>query len=364
MAVKTVDVRARVQGYLEKVLFKEGMEVKEGEPLFIIDPRIYKAEYDRALANLAQAKAHLTRTDGRLERAKELLPEQAIAQSDYDLAKGDRDEAVGLVEVAEAALHTTKLNLDWTVVTAPISGRISNQRVDPGNLVLADNTLLTTIVSLDPVYVYFDVDERTSLGIRRQISAGKVKSARESEGKVSLALADEGPNFIHAGTIDFIDNAVDPMTGTLRLRGVFPNPQRIILPGNYAKVRTQVGDPHEAIMVAEKALGSDQGERFLYVVKEEERQGESRIPRRIPARGNRGAARRLAGDFPGPQGRRTRGRQRPAKDQTRRHGDAERGENAGLGPNPGSGGSGADQPGRQAAGKRKPEGTTKTHRHQ
>ena len=195
VAVKTVDVRARVQGYLEKVLFKEGMEVKQGEPLFIIDPRIYQADYDRAVANLTQAKAHLTRTEADFKRAKELLPEHAIAQSDYDLAKGDRDEADGLVEVAEAALHTAKLNLDWTVVTAPISGRISNQRVDPGNLVLADNTLLTTIVSLDPMYVYFEVDERTSLRIRRQISAGTVKSARDAKVDVMLGLADEEPNF-------------------------------------------------------------------------------------------------------------------------------------------------------------------------
>ena len=264
-AVKSILVRARVQGYLEVVKFTEGAEVKEGAPLFIIDQRTYQADYDRAKANLNQAKAHLTRTTADFKRALELLPEKAISESDYDLARGDRDEAAAAVEVAEAALHTAKLNLDFTTVTAPISGRISRQLADPGNLILADNTVLTTLVSLEPMYAYFDVDERTMLRIRRLVRAGKVKSAQQSEVKVYLGLSDE-EGYPHEGTINFIDNQVDAMTGTLRLRGVFPNQKRILSPGMFARIKVPIGDPHRAILVSERALGSDQGQKFLYVV--------------------------------------------------------------------------------------------------
>jgi RND family efflux transporter MFP subunit len=264
-AVKGIDVRARVQGYLDKVLFKEGADVKEGDALFIIDPRTYKADYDRAAANLALAKAHLTRTEADFRRAKELLPMKAIAKSDFDLAQGDRDEAAATVEVAEAALHTSKLNLDFTTVTAPIGGRISRQNIDPGNLVLADNTILTTIVSLDPIYAYFDVDERTVLKFRELVREGKVKTARDSVAPVFLGLSNE-EGFPHEGVINFVDNKLDVMTGTLRIRGVFRNPDGTLSPGMFARIRTLIGTPHEAILVSERALGSDQGEKFVYVL--------------------------------------------------------------------------------------------------
>ncbi len=221
VAVKGVDVRARVTGYLEKVLFKEGAEVKEGDRLFVIDPRTYQADYDHALANLAQAKAHLERVTADYKRAQELLPMNAISKSDFDLAKGDHDEGAAAVEVAEAAVQTAKLNLDWTVVTAPISGRISWQRIDPGNLVQADNTILTTIVSLDPVYAYFYVDERSMLRFRRLLRAGKVKSAQEARLPVLLGLLDE-EGYPHKGTIDFVDNAEDQMTRNAANSRPFP----------------------------------------------------------------------------------------------------------------------------------------------
>jgi RND family efflux transporter MFP subunit len=270
-AVKTITIRARVSGYLDKVLFKEGADVKQGDPLFEIDRRTYQADYDRTVANLAQAKAHLVRLEADFKRAASLLPKAAIAQADYDLAAGDRAEAEAAVEVAGAAMHTAKLNLDFTIVTAPISGRISRQLIDPGNLAKADDTPLTTIVSLDPMYAYFDVDERTMLRIRRLIASGEIRSAQDSEIKVYMELADEH-GFPHEGTVNFIDNQVDLLTGTLRLRGLFHNPydsqhrMRILAPGLFARIRVPVGDAHQALLVSERALGSDQGQKFLYVV--------------------------------------------------------------------------------------------------
>ncbi len=268
-SLKTICIRARVSGYLEKVLFKEGAEVCQGDPLFEIDRRTYQADYDRAVANLAQARAHLTHLEANYKRAQNLIATHAIAQADYDQAVGDRDEAEAAVKVADAALNSSRLNLEWTRVTAPISGRISRQLIDPGNLVKADDTALTTIVSLDPMYAYFDIDERTMLQIRRLVRAGKLKSVQAGDAKVLMGLADE-EGFPHVGTINFIDNQVDGPTGTLRFRGVFPNPDRILSPGLFVRIRMPLGDPHPSLLVSERALGSDQGQKFLYVLNDKD----------------------------------------------------------------------------------------------
>jgi RND family efflux transporter MFP subunit len=265
-ALKSVDVRARVTGYLEKVNFREGFDVKEGETLFVIDPRTYQADYERAVANLAQAKAHMVRVEADYRRARTLIQSAAIAQADYDQALGDRDEASAMVGVAQAALNTAKLNLSFTNVTSPISGRISRQNIDPGNMVVADTTILTTVVSQDPIYAYFDVDERATLRFRRLLQAGKVKSAREGKAAVLLGLADEGETYPHEGVINFVDNRLDPSTGTLRLRGVFDNHTGFLAPGMFVRVRVPIGQPHPAILATERAIGSDQGQKFLYVV--------------------------------------------------------------------------------------------------
>jgi RND family efflux transporter MFP subunit len=266
-AIKTVEIRARVTGYLDKVLFTEGAEVKEGDPLFIIDPRTYRADFDRATANLREAKVHLTRLEADYKRAQTLLPSRAIAQEDFDKIEGDRNEAAAAVSVAEATLATARLNLDFTTVHAPISGRISRQLIDPGNLVRADETPLTMLVSQDPIYCYFDVDERTTLRVRRLIETGRVKSARDTSVKVLLQLADEeGDTFPHEGVVNFIDNRLVAETGTLRFRARFDNSKRLLSPGMFARVRIPVGDPHPSILVSERAFGSNQGQKFLYVV--------------------------------------------------------------------------------------------------
>ena len=266
-AMPTIDVRARVSGYLEKVLFKEGFDVKEGDVLFVIDPRTYQADYDSKVANLAQARAHLTHMESNYKRAQNLIAKSAISQADYDLAVGDRDEAEAAVRVAEAAWHTSDLNLQWTRVLAPISGRISRQNIDPGgNMVKADETVLTTIVSLDPIYAYFDVDEASTLRFRRLIEAGKVKSAREAKSPLHLGLADEDDKFPHEGTIDFVDNRLNASTGTLRLRGKFDNHKQFLAPGMFVRIRVPIGPTHPAILATERAIGSDQGQKFLYVL--------------------------------------------------------------------------------------------------
>jgi RND family efflux transporter MFP subunit len=197
------------------------------------------------------------------------LPTKAISQEDYDKAEGDRNEAAAAVGVAEAARDVAQQNLDYTLITATISGRISQQMIDPGNMVKANDTVLTTIVSMDPMYAYFDIDERTLLQIRRLVRAGKVRSAREGGAKVCLGLADEG-GFPHEGTINFIDNRVDIPTGTLRVRGLFPNPNRMLSPGLFVRVQVPIGDPHQSLLVSERALGSDQGQKFLYVLNDKD----------------------------------------------------------------------------------------------
>jgi RND family efflux transporter MFP subunit len=264
-AMASIEVRARVTGYLDKALFKEGFDVKEGETLFEIDPRWFKAELDRAEANVAQAEARVKRLTTEFTRSANLLARGAIPPEEYEKVAGDRAEAVAAVKVAEASRATAELNLGYTKVKAPISGLAGRRMIDPGNLVKADDTKLASIVSLDPIYATFDVDERTLLRIRRLIRDGKVKSAREAEVPVLLALADE-TGFPHAGTINFVDNQVDPATGTLRVRGIFPNPKRLLSPGLFVRVRLPIGAPHEAVVVPEKALGSDQGQKFVYVV--------------------------------------------------------------------------------------------------
>jgi RND family efflux transporter MFP subunit len=267
MARKSVDVRARVNGYLDKVNFADGDEVKEGIVLFEIDSRSYDAEVARTEAALVQAEAHAHRLEADYQRARSLKGRDVLSQAEFDVVAGDYSEAKAAVGIAKANRDLAKLNQGFTHVVSPIEGRISRRMVDPGNLVKTDETLLTNIVTLDPVYVYFDIDERTLLRLRRLVAEGKIQSRSETELKVDLALADE-QGFPHQGTVDFSDNKVDQTTGTLRVRASVPNPKpRVLSPGMFMRVRLPVGKPHMAILVPEKAIGTDQGRKFVYVVK-------------------------------------------------------------------------------------------------
>lgn len=271
-AFRMTEVRARVDGYLDRILFRDGTEVNEGELLFVIDQRPYIAERDRAKAALAQAQARLAVLDANFARATKNYSARTISREEFDKASGDRMEAEASVGVAQANLDLAKLNLSYTEVKALIGGRISRRMVDIGNLVKTDQTMLTTIVALDPIYVYFDIDERTLLRLRRLIEEGKMRSREQGELPVLLALSDE-TDFPHKGVIDFSENALDAGTGTLRVRATVANPKpkpprttRFLSPGMFVRVRLPVGEPHRAILVDEAAIGTDQGRKYVYVV--------------------------------------------------------------------------------------------------
>lgn len=264
-AISTVDIKARVTGYLSKVYFKDGDEVKEGAPLFLIDPRPFQADLDRARAELDEVKAQLNRLDADLARAKLLLPKKAIAQEDYDKIVADRGQAQATIKAREAAITQADLNLHYAAIRAPIAGRISRTLVTEGNLVTANMTSLTTIVSIEPMYAYFDVDEPTVLRVQKQIREGKLESARESKMPVHLGL-DIDSGYPHVGYIDFVENRVDSNTGTLKLRAVFPNKDRVLTPGLHVRIELPLGKPYKALAISDRAIGSSRGEKFVFLV--------------------------------------------------------------------------------------------------
>jgi RND family efflux transporter MFP subunit len=275
-AVKTVQIHARVSGYLDKVLFDDGAEVKTGDVLFQIDPRWFQAEADQAAANVSQYESRIERLNRQVARATPLIESRVKSQEEFDQYTFDHAEAKATFKGMVAAKELAELNLSYTRVVSPIDGRISRRMVDPGNLVRADQTVLTTIVSMDPIYAYFDIDERTVLRLRRLVREGQIKSHSESQITVQVALADED-EFNLSGVVDFVDNQVDPTTGTLRLRAVIPNPQRLLSPGLFVRIRFPVGDPHPALLIPEEALATDQGQRFVYVIGDENRVAYRRV---------------------------------------------------------------------------------------
>lgn len=269
-AVNTVDVRARVSGYLERVEFNDGELVTEDELLAQIDDRSFKAELDRAEASITQFQARFDKLEKQETRAAQLLQSntRAITQEEFDAIVGDKDEAAASKDAAIAAKDIAELNLSYTQVKSPISGRISRRLVDPGNLVTADSTIIATIVTVDPIFVYFDMDERTVLRMKRLLGEGKIRSAREAKLKVQIAMADE-TTFDHVGVIDFVDNQLDPATGTLRFRAEVKNEDRFFSPGMFVRVRFPVGEAQDALLVPEEAVATDQGRRQLFVINDQ-----------------------------------------------------------------------------------------------
>ncbi len=218
---------------------------------------------------MAQFDARVRRLERDYHRAKSLIERGAVGQEEYDRYEADYREAVAGLDVAKANRDLAALNVEYANVSAPVSGRVSRYVVTVGNLIQSGDqnsgTLLTTIVSVDPMYVYFDVDERTVLRIRQLIREGKAASAGQTRWPVALGLAtDEG--FPHQGTINFEDNQVNPKTGTLRVRGVFPNKDEALSPGFFARVRVTIGKAHQAVLVSDRAIDTDQGEKVLYIV--------------------------------------------------------------------------------------------------
>jgi multidrug efflux system membrane fusion protein len=265
---ENVEVRARVNGYLQSIHFKDGQLVKKGDLLFVIDPRPYQAEVDRVTAELQLAQARLELAKSDYARAQTLLQFRAISQEEADTRAATERQAQESVQAARAAVKAARLNVEFTRVTAPITGKISRKLVTEGNLInggSAESTLLTTIVSLDPIYAYFEADERSYLKYMRLAKNGKSPSSGGGRNPVHLALADE-KGFPHGGTIDFIDNRLDSRTGTMTGRAVFPNSDLSLTPGLFGRVRLQGSAPYETLLVPEEAVGSDQSQRFVFVV--------------------------------------------------------------------------------------------------
>ncbi len=270
-AVESVEVRARVSGYLESIHFKEGSVVEEDDLLFVIDPRPLKAELKRLEAEVKQAQADEANALAQFRRAQRLRSSKTISEEEYQIRRTARLTTTADVQSALAALEAAKLNLEFTQVRAPISGRISRHFVTEGNLVhggTGQTTLLTRIVSLDPVHAYFEASERAYLKYVRLSRAGERPSSREVSNPVYLRLSDE-EGFPHRGYMDFVDNLLDPNTGTMTGRAIFPNPERLLTPGLFARVRLPGSGVTEALLIPDEAIGSDQTERYVYVVGED-----------------------------------------------------------------------------------------------
>jgi RND family efflux transporter MFP subunit len=268
-ATETVEIRPRVAGYIQKVNFREGKDVRRGELLFEIDPRPYQATLDKALADLAGAKSREELARLQSKRADELLGAHVISQDDFDQRVNNFHSAQAAVKAAEASVASARLDLGYTRITSPIDGRVSRAEVTLGNLVQgggqAQATLLTTVVNLDPVYVYFDGSEADYLRYTAMARRGERPSSRDYPNPVEMALADE-EGFPHKGHMDFVDNHVNTNTGTIRARAVFPNPDRRLTPGLFARLRLIGSGQYSATLIDDRAVGTDQDKKFVYVV--------------------------------------------------------------------------------------------------
>jgi RND family efflux transporter MFP subunit len=302
-AVPSVQVRARVSGYLDQVLFPPGAEVKKDQKLFKIDPRPYQATLDQAKGQVAANEASLKRYTRDVTRNRPLVRTGAVSPQEFDTMQGNMEQAAGSLVAARANVVSSQLDLTFTDVLSPFDGRVGRNLIDVGNLVTKDQTLLTTVVSEDPMYAYFDVDERTMLRVQKLIREGKFKAARTTkEVPLSIGLANE-QGHPHQGTIDFVDNQVNTSTGTIQVRGSFPNPSsaaplvaasdalalmlphgqpwnalgavaaaeswpgtRLLTPGLFVRVRVPIGDPHKAVLISDRAIGSDQGVKYVFVL--------------------------------------------------------------------------------------------------
>jgi multidrug efflux system membrane fusion protein len=272
-AVQAVDIRPRVTGYLVKIPFKEGSEVKKDDLLFEIDPRPYEAQLHQAEGQVSLNEAQYKLAKTTYDRDLPLLGSGATSRQQLDQEKAAVDEAAARIKAAQSSLEMYRLNLNFTKVTSPIDGQISRYYLTVGNLVNQDQTLLTTVVSLDPIYAYFDMDEPTLLHIRRAINEGKIK--RPQDGRVPVFMGLQGEDgYPHTGTVNFVNNQVNPTTGSISVRGLFPNPRpangaRLLSPGMFVRIRLPIGQPRPALLVIDRAIGSDQGMKFLYTVDSE-----------------------------------------------------------------------------------------------
>ncbi len=261
-AIETVELRPRVSGYVERVAYQEGQEVKKGDLLFVIDQRRYRAELNRAQADLERARSEARLAQSQDARAHTLLEAKAISREEFDTRKAATAQGNAGVRAAEAAVASAQLDLQFTQVRSPIDGRAGRAMVTEGNLAQADSTLLTTLVSQDPMYVYFESDEQSFLRYQELARKGEREN---NKNPVRVGLASE-QGYPHAGTVDFIDNQVDPATGTIRARAVLPNPDRVFTPGLFARVQLEGSAEFKAMLIDDKAVLTDQDRKYVYVL--------------------------------------------------------------------------------------------------
>jgi len=267
-AVETVAVRARVSGFLEKIHFQAGQIVNKGDLLFTIDPRPFVAELDRANAEVKRAEAELVHAEYDLQRVEQYKRDQVAPEKEYRDTVWAKEKAAADVEQTRSQQRLAALNLEWTGVVAPIGGRISRESVTVGNLVHdggASATVLTTIVSLDPIHCYFDVDEKAYLKYARMSTSGERISSRDKPNPVRVALFDED-QFSHEGHMDFVDNTIDQGTGTITGRAVLPNPDDILIPGLFVRLRLIGSGKMPMVFIPDAAITNDQITRLVYVV--------------------------------------------------------------------------------------------------
>lgn len=264
-ATATVELRARVNGYLERVAFEDGATVKEGDLLFVIQQAPFQAIVESAKAQVQKTQAELKLADANLARSEKLFSQKAITDQQFDIQQAERDKAAAEVKAAEAALTQAELNLGFTEIKAPFSGRMGRHLVDVGNIVQAEQTTLAKIEAVDPIYAYFYVSERDLLRFMELRRAGVIPDPSVEPPDLQLSLANEA-GFPHAGKLDYLEWGVDPGTGTLLRRGTFSNSDFSMISGMFVRIRAQLGAPQKKLLVEERALGADQRGDFVLVV--------------------------------------------------------------------------------------------------
>jgi RND family efflux transporter MFP subunit len=267
--IDSVEVRARVSGYLDQVHFTDGQMVKQGDLLFTVDKRPFQTSLDQASANLAQARANLAFTEADLARAAQLVRDKTITEQTFDQRTQAKKVAEAAVAAQEAAVRQARLDLSFTELRAPVDGRIGDRRVSPGNLVTGgtggNTTMLASIVSLDPIRFEFTFDEASYIRYERLSHDNKDVTSRNGSAQVALRLIDES-DYAHEGRMDFVDNAIDRGSGTIRGRAVFANPNGAFTPGMFGRVRVPGSPPYTALLVPDSAVGTEQARKYVLVV--------------------------------------------------------------------------------------------------
>ena len=278
-AVETVEVKARVSGFITEIYFSDGQRITKGDPLFSIDQRPYLVVRDQARADVAKALAELNELESEVARYKNLLPKAVVTREQYEILVAKRDVANAMLDKSRAIVAQAELDLEFCQIISPLTGRVSTREVDIGDLVTGTGssaTRLTTVVTTSPIEVYFDTDERALLLARQRAIAKRGGEAvtwrdiKELEIPVSARLVTE-ELFLHKGILDFVDIGVKPTTGTVRCRGLLPNPEELITPGMFMRVQMTTAEPEQTMLVPERALGIDQGRKYVAVVNDTNR---------------------------------------------------------------------------------------------